>query len=545
VKSLVHHHRPALRRLVSLSVLLWFGTAYAGGAGTRTLVMQAPEGYLSGIPLEVRLQVVLPDGTVDRDLWDAVALLLIDSPAVTASVQSIRLYNGQGTARVLFAGSGSFHLAATIDDLEATRNLRDRRREPIRSMAGTLTRQSANWQGIVRVTGDLLIPPGVTLTIQPGTLVLIDGVASGDRGVDIDVQGAIQSLGTAESPVVFTASNPARPWGELHHQAGGVSQYQHTQIMLAGHSPGGGHTGRGPAVRAENATIVFDHCVLADEAGKVMQASGSDLTFRNCVLARSVMGPEIQGTALHFEDCWITEMLHPDDSDGIYIHGQSAGQICLMTGGVVADVNDDCIDTLGSDVTLEDLIIRDAKDKGVSIYGGTVDLRRCLIVENNQAPEDPTIAAVVAKTFEGSLAVVNVDFCTIVASKVPGHTDVALQSHNKYGVKKGVILYNVTNSIIQATDPVSVQSPYLASDIHIEYSNVFGEPWPGRGNIGADPLFVDPLAHDYHLQEDSPCRRMSLAGGIVGDIGCYAYIADEQTESGDDGVLMLAPTDDR
>lgn len=490
--------------------------------------MHVADGYLPGIPVEVRLQVVRADGMVDRDLWDATALLLIDSPAVTASPQSVRLYNGQGTAKVSFAGSGSFHLTAMVHDMEATRVLRDRRREPIRSMAGTLARRSANWQGIIRVTGDLLIPRGLTLTIQPGTLILIDGVVSGDKGIDIDVQGAIESLGTADSPIVFTAADPSRPWGEIHHQGGDASLYRHTQILLAGHSPGGGHTGRGPAVRAQNATIVFDHCVLADHAGKVMQASGSDLAFRDCVLARSVMGPEIQGTALHFEDCWITEMHHPDDSDGIYIHGQSAGQICMMTGGVVANINDDCIDTLGSDVTLEDLIIRDARDKGVSTYGGTVDLRRCLIVENNRAPEDPTIAVVVAKTTEGSLAVVNIDFCTIVASKVQGHTDVALQSHNKYGVKKGAILFNVTNSIVVATDPVYVQAPYLTSDIHIEYSNVFGEPWPGRGNFHADPLFVDPDAHDYHLQEDSPCREVLLAGETIAEIGYYANEPDDK-----------------
>jgi hypothetical protein len=38
----------------------------------------------------------------------------------------------------------------------------------------------------------------------------------------------------------------------------------------------------------------------------------------------------------------------------------------------------------------------------------------------------------------------------------------------------------------------------------IAYSDVQGG-WGGTGNIDADPLFVDPIAGDYHLQAGSPC----------------------------------------
>ncbi len=31
------------------------------------------------------------------------------------------------------------------------------------------------------------------------------------------------------------------------------------------------------------------------------------------------------------------------------------------------------------------------------------------------------------------------------------------------------------------------------------------DPLPGTGNISADPLFVDPLLQDFHLQSNSPC----------------------------------------
>ncbi len=112
-----------------------------------------------------------------------------------------------------------------------------------------------------------------------------------------------------------------------------------------------------------------------------------------------------------------------------------------------------------------------------------MDINYCLIVENNKAPEDPTVATIATKTVNGATAVVNIDHSTIVSSKTPGVVDVGIQSHNKYGITSGTIIYNVTNSIIDATDPVDVQAPYRESDIYIDYSNVLGETWPGTGNL--------------------------------------------------------------
>jgi len=320
------------------------------------------------------------------------------------------------------------------------------------------------------------------------------------------VAGSIQSLGTFESPVTITAYSPGRNWGELHHDNAAPSTFIYTNITQAGHSPRVGHSNSGPTIRASGSVFVFENCSLTDNAGKIGHiTSGCDLTFRNCLFARSVMGPEISGTALLFENGWITDMRANDDADGIYIHGQRAGQQCTLIHGVAANIDDDGIDTLGSEVTIEDFIVRDCKDKGISIYGGQVDINYCLVVENNKAPEDPTIATIATKTVEGATAIVNIDHTTIVATKAAGHSDVGIQSHNKYGVTSGTIIYNVTNSIIDATDPIDVQSPYLESDIHINYSDVFGETWPGTGNLNTDPMFVDRSNHDYRLAETSPC----------------------------------------
>ncbi|UCG56624.1 MAG: right-handed parallel beta-helix repeat-containing protein, partial [Phycisphaerales bacterium] len=476
----------------------------AGQALTANLFVR--DSYLPGIPVLVRVEVVADDGRVDRDLWDAVATLSVDNPGVVASTDQIVLYNGLGSALVTFAGTGDFTMTVDVVGQQVSRSLTDLTGQPTTSFSGTLPGSSTIFSGIVHITDDLLVPAGHTLTIQPGSLILIDGVDSGSDGTDIDVRGGIESLGTAAAPVTFTAYTPGENWGELHHVDAEPSTFQYTNITQAGHSPRIGHSNSGPTIRASGSTFVFDNCNLTDNAGKLMHAtSGCDLTFRNCLFARSIMGPEISGTALLFEDSWITDMHGQDDNDGIYIHGQQAGQLCTLTRGVAANMDDDGIDTLGSEVTVQDFIVRDCKDKAISVYGGEVNIDHCLVVENNKAPEDPTVATIATKTVEGATAVVNIDHTTIVTWKTPGVVDVGIQSHNKYGVTSGTIIYNVTNSIIDATDPVDVQDPYVESDIHIDYSDIFSETWPGTGNLNADPTFVDRANHDYRLQDVSPC----------------------------------------
>ena len=463
------------------------------------------DSYLPGVPVLVRIEIHADD-KIDRNLWDAVATLSVDNPDISMSTDQIVLYNGLGSSLVTFTGSGDFTLSADVTNLHAEKSIADWSSQTINAVSGTLE-SSQTWNGIYHITGgDYLIPDGVTLTLNPGTIVLIDGVSSGTNGTDINIEGSIQSLGTEISPVTFTAYTVGENWGQLQFADAEQSSFQYTNIAQAGHSPHRGHSNSGPAINASNSTIVFNYANLTDNAGKLMDVrSGSDLTVNNCHFARSVMGPEISATAILLENSWITEMHANDDGDGIYIHSQETGQNCILRGGVAANIDDDGIDLLGGDVTIEDFIVRDCKDKGISVYGGQTNINHCLIVENNKAPEDPTVASIAAKTLEGNTAIINIDHTTIVTTKTEGYVDIGIQSHNKYDVQSGTIIYNITNSIIDATDPIDVQAPYVESDIHVDYSNVFGETWSGTGNINSSPLFVSISEHDYQLQEFSPC----------------------------------------
>jgi len=481
------------------------------------------DSYLPGVPVLVRVAITGPDGDVDREVWDANAVLSVSgNPAITCSVEQFALCNGLGSGLVTFTGRGDFELTVRVNEMEKTVTLADWSGQLVHVISGTLN-GSQTWSGIYHITGgDFTIPEGATLTLEPGTLVLLDGVASGSEGTDINVKGAIQSLGTAGAPVTFTAYRAGQNWGELHHADAQPSIFLYTEIMQAGRSPRVGHSNSGPAIRASNSALTFDHASLTDNAGKIMQAtSGTELTFTSTLFTRSIMGPEIAGTSLLFEDGWITEMRAKDDADAIYIHSQLAGQTCRLTRTVLAGIDDDGLDTLGSDVIIEDSIVRGCKDKAISAFDGETTIRNCLLVGNNLAPEDPTIATIAAKSFEGSTAIVNIDHITLVTSRAAGHVDVGIQSHNKYDVKKGTIIYNVTNSIVDATVPIHVQAPYAESDIHISFSDIISVEWPGVGNMNADPQFMDPQQNDYRLQDTSPCIDAASPDSLLRDLGYY------------------------
>ncbi|MCL5278401.1 MAG: hypothetical protein M1376_00650, partial [Planctomycetes bacterium] len=200
--------------------------------------MTVRDSYLPGVPVLVRVEITGPNGVVNRDIWDANAVLSVSgNPSIHLSPSRVLLYNGLGSTLVTFTGSGDFELTATVNGMEKTATLADWTGHPVHTAAGVL-RRSQTWSGVCHITGgDFTIPAGSTLTLEPGTLVLIDGVPSGSDGIDIDVEGGIQSLGTATSPVTFTASTAGRNWGELHFAGAKPSLFQYTEIMRAGRSP--------------------------------------------------------------------------------------------------------------------------------------------------------------------------------------------------------------------------------------------------------------------------------------------------------------------
>ena len=141
------------------------------------------------------------------------------------------------------------------------------------------------------------------------------------------------------------------------------------------------------------------------------------------------------------------------------------------------------------------------------------------------APEDPTIASIAAKSSEGATATVNIDHSTVIASRSPGRIDAGIQSNNKYGVKTGTIIYHVTNSIIDATQPVSVQAPYLASDVHVSYCDLVGTAWPGLANLSRRSAILGRPAQRLPAPRHLPLLGKASPDSPLRDLGYYQSAA--------------------
>jgi len=108
--------------------------------------------------------------------------------------------------------------------------------------------KDTTWQGTVQINGDIDVPPGVTLTVLPGTTVKFKRIdEKSDQnmyGVDspyypqaeIIVRGKILAQGTKEQIIVFTSSEiDARPadWGSINLLGSEGNVIEYCKILFA------------------------------------------------------------------------------------------------------------------------------------------------------------------------------------------------------------------------------------------------------------------------------------------------------------------------
>jgi hypothetical protein len=483
-------------------------TSDSGEVRVPSMVIQVRDSYLPGIPIIVRIEIRDSEGRVDRSLWDAEAELSVQDGSVLLVPDRVTLFNGLGSALVQVSGDQDFTLTATVGDWRASRALRVLGDEPLKEVSGLLVGEALTWSGIVRVTGDARVPAGSTLSVLPGTLVLLDGVASGTQGTDLDIEGSIEALGTANAPITFTATDPGSPWGELHHGSADPSVYRYVHLTRGAHSPIGGHTDTGPVVRMVGSAVSFEHCVISDLGGKAMQVSaGSELAMLDCHVARASMGPETDASGVTIEDSWFTEMIGEDDNDGIYFHEQIEGQPLIFRGGVVASGTDDGIDTSTATLTIEDVIVRDWADKGITVYDGTVKVLHSLITDCDKGLS--------SKSQGVDPVLVTVDHVTFADNVID------VQARNRDDLPDAVIQYVIKNSILWSEQ--AIQTDYDPAYIQVSYSDL-SSGWEGIGNLSSDPGFVDPIGHDYHLAAESPCVD---AGDPAGELDADGSVQDQ------------------
>ena len=453
-----------------------------------------PGRSVMGLPTPLRVELLRPDASLDWEVWESFLSLNLNGADIPSALP---LHNGiaSGLLPGTFSTGGSLILCAEGEC--ATRTVELIPLEYGMAVAGELSEPLTAWtpnDGIIHVTDDVTIPAGSTLRIYPESIILLDPKKS------VQVMGTVECLGTVEHPVVFAAADPENPWGQiLHDQTATRSSYRGTFFLGGGDSAGAGHTERGPVIRVRSAEVEFEYCNFMDNYGKGLYGSGGDLTFKRCHFARCAMGMEVVNANIAIDRCAFTEMpMGGDvgDNDPLYLNGSGTMSV---TNSVFALGGDDGIDLLSSSPLIENCVVRGFLDKGISVYYGAPQIRNCLVLENDYGISG-----------KGDPTAVYVDRTTIVRNRV------SVQSRDKYNEPDAVIKYYITNAILW-DHTTAVQTDYPLEDISITYSCMEGAaPFPGEGNIIADPRFMNPAANNFRLQPDSPCLGSGEDGADMG-----------------------------
>jgi parallel beta-helix repeat protein len=141
------------------------------------------------------------------------------------------------------------------------------------------------WSGTVTLTGDVTVPVGVTLTIEPATEVIFpagsDDTNSGDGVTSLYVQGSLIAVGAAGSEIYFksNSSSPAKgDWGSIEATWGlGLKTFDMQYCVVSYSSSGIRWLVK--ASSAQSATI--SNCTVEETTGTAIHVygdSGADIT---------------------------------------------------------------------------------------------------------------------------------------------------------------------------------------------------------------------------------------------------------------------------
>lgn len=375
-------------------------------------------------------------------------------------------------------------------------------------LGGALASNTTLSAGTYTLSDDLIVPPGITLTLSPGVVFQMPA------GRNLRVQGSLQVQGTELAPVQFLGRNGERWGGISFENPTGTSNLAHLTIRGAtrGHDP----IPYPYAISGLNASLVMDHVDIDQSEGPIFARNGSTI-LRNSRLHTPYTGDciNVKGGYAETRDCVFMGNNAPD-TDAIDYDG--------VTGGIIAnnriyrfqgpnsdgvDVGEQCVNLL-----VEGNLIYFNSDKGFSVgQGSTATIRRNLVV-------GCTLGVGVKDT--GSLATIDQNTFVDCESGVEVY-------EKNFGAGGGAA--TVENTIFSKCSLNTVSADAL-STASVTWSLSDTVAMTGTGNQLADPQFTDPTILNYQLKPSSPAINAGRSGhaldpdGTRADIGAlYQYSA--------------------
>jgi Lamin Tail Domain/CotH kinase protein/Dictyostelium (slime mold) repeat len=438
---------------------------------------------------------------------------------------SIRFYHGVGSVSFTLDGgasvpAGDYRVTVTVGSLTASKIVTVLSGPTWRNIQGTLSGADLVWgpnENIQIVGHDTEVPAGTTLTINPGTLIMVDTLGGLENGTLITVNGQVSAVGTQDNPIHFFSNmGPAamihtisgslsneNAWRGLYHYGSGSSTYKWVILTGAGNGPITGHP-RPPVFSFNNThNLLAEDDVFVDSTGMMFQTPGvGTYTVRRSLISRVGIGCEFNGSGetLLIEDTWWTGIgrgpTTPLRYDGDLLHVDGAASNQLIRRCVIVDGGDDGIDQSASTFTVEDSILHDIADKAMSMTGGFVTMRNVLIYNSGS------------------------------------------------GVRGAGSAYNTTIASGLIDTPSTVQETIMwpssvgacSSSINYTDGGDTAHVACGTGNISVNPSFHDTSQCDYNPTAGSPVLTAGPTGGRIGWLGFPTATACSVDSQCNDGI---------
>ncbi len=356
------------------------------------------------------------------------------------------------------------------------------------------------------VTGDVIVPAGVTLTIEPGVTVYFA------PGAGIDIAGRLVAQGTQGKRIVLTRQNATGTWDGLQFN----STQHDNQLAYIDMSFG---DARGQSIRANSSRLTVDNVTWSGTVKTIIEVQNPSLRVTNSMFPSVSGGETIHGTAPQGTPFLILEgntFAHNSSGQDVIDIGpaQGAAPPVQLRRNTFLGGGDDGIDLDGADALLEENVFMnfhlnttsETTSNGVAtgIASGLltdVILRRNIFINNDHhvlLKEQAFVTSEHNVYFDSDIAAVQ--FTEVDAG---GET-----AASRGGTFSGDIFWQNPGFFINFRPGVTIAvNQSLVPTQGLAY---------GTGNVAGDPLFVDPANKDFHLQPLSPAIDTGPGGTDMG-----------------------------
>ncbi len=376
----------------------------------------------------------------------------------------------------------------------------------------------------VKVIGDLTIPDGEALIIDPGTYIEFQDLYS------FDVQGCLLAVGTEQDTIIFTAINT---WHGIQFNETPATNDSSKIVYCKLQYVSPDNTSRGAATITNFSKLLISHCLISDNNLEYISGGGiTCVDYSNPIIEYNIIRNNSSAIG---GGIYCNNYSHPiikynsiinNNGDltggGIVCRNHSSPLIAnniisenwgAMAGGGI------CCESYSSPTIINNIIsynsallcIIQANGGGIYLHNSNSLIINNLIVgnstidygggifcyESNSIIINNLILGNSATEYGGGI------FCYESNPMIINNTIIENSSNNAGGLCCASSDPIVTNSIIWNNGESNILADLYSNPI-VTYCDIQGG-YSGEGNIDADPLFFGTGEHPYSLSDDSPC----------------------------------------